>query len=405
MAYLWIGPSAIGKDPAINNGIRDFLDLLVEEDHYKLYNEITGPEFVRSVGQIFSKINNPDGEKRVRTLNVWNEFSSFAKMSGTKGTNTGIEVLNQAIDGYVQGRATVNRAEDHGSNVFTMVFAAGTPTFLKHIDNDFWNLGGATRFDILPYYPPELDDIPPTRDEVGAFKNELKLKLRNIRDTVKKVVWTPDMWREYLKYRREILTEVRKCQMSIYDAMDPDNYHIISKGKFPLKVLQQSVIHAIARHNYTQSGIVYVEIQDLERAKQDLERSHSHLMDLFNAYTEMDWKDAANANAKKVLRLIRTAKRRYKIKKVEQPSETQKDKILDTYYLAEESPDNDFVMHSDILPLSHLKASGYGSFEETINTLIESHKVGSTGEKPVRLYSKEKENSFRTTKFYRLKEE
>ena len=53
LAYLWIAPSGVGKDPVINNGIMSFNDLLVEEDGYREYNEITGPEYVRSVSTLY----------------------------------------------------------------------------------------------------------------------------------------------------------------------------------------------------------------------------------------------------------------------------------------------------------------------------------------------------------------
>lgn len=366
LAYLWIAPSAVGKDPAINNGIRDFLDVLVGENRYRLYNEVTGPEFVRSVGQIFAK--NQNQSERIRTLNVWNEFSTFAKLSVSKGTNTGIETLNQAIDGYIQGRATVNRKEDFGSNVYTMVFAAGTPTFLKYIGDDFFDLGGASRFDFLPYRPPELMDLQPTRDVDGGFKKDLKVELNNIRNRAKEVRWEPEMWDAYNVYRKKILTEVRNCQMTMQDSLAEENYGIISKGKFPLKVLKHAVIHAIARHNYTESGVVFVGIEDLNRAIQDIEKHHGHLMDLFSAYKEMDWRNAAEGNTKKIMRLIE------KMKSMKHGHDLTYSKE-DECWLAKKSETGEWINHSDLLMYSHLKAKGYGSFEETITTLEEREKI------------------------------
>lgn len=379
LAYLWIAPTSVGKDPAINNGIRDFQDVIVEENFFRLYNEVTGPEFVRSVGQLMGK--RKETQERIRTLNIWNEFSTFAKLSGTKGTNTGIETLNQAIDGYVQGRATVNRKEDVGSNVYSMVFAAGTPTFLKYIGDDFFDLGGASRFDILPFKPGPITDIAPTRNAMDNFKKDLKIELRNIRDRVKKVRWDPEMWETYLIYRKQILTEVRECQMTMQDSLAEENYAIISRGKFPVKVLKHAVVHAAARHNYTESGFLYVEPEDLDRAIADVEKHHTYLMELYTAYKEMDWRNASDSSARKVLRLIGTISKRYRVSKEVVKSKTTDPKTggeretKSIHHIVEQSEDGEYVAHSSLLSMSHLKAKGYGSFEEAITTLLERRAI------------------------------
>lgn len=381
LAFLWIAPTAVGKDPLINNGIKDFTDILIDENGYRLYNEVTGPAFVRSVSQIVSK--SKDKNVRIRTLNIWNEFSSFAKLSGAKGTNTGIETLNQAIDGYVQGRASVSRPEDLGSNVYAMVFAAGTPTFLRYVGDDFWDLGGASRFDILPYSPGELHDIAPSRDANAEFKEDLKLELGNIQKRVKAVKWDPEMWIAYNRYRNDILTEVRKFQMSIQDAMAEENYPVISKGKFPLKVLKHAVIHAVARHNYTESGVVCVEVEDFRKAVVDVEKHHSYLVDLYKAWREMDWRNAADASAKNVLRLIGTIKKRYSVtkekyttKKIDKRTGREEQAYR---YIAEVNPKGEYVDHSTLLTLSHLKAEGYGSLDEAITTLSQRNVIAKRG--------------------------
>ena len=413
LAYLWISPTAVGKDPALDNGIRDFLDVMIREDGYKQYNEITGPEYVRSVSQILSKKN--DNTIRIKTLSLWNEFSTFAKLSGTKGTNTGIETLNQSIDGYVQGRSVVSRAEDTGSNVYAMMFGAGTPTFLKYISDDFWDLGLATRVDILPYQPPGLQNILPSREADGGFKKDLKVELRNFRDMAKSVRWDPDMWEEYNRYRNRTLSEVRECQMSIQDALSEENYEHISKGKNPLKVLKHALIYAVARHNYTESGIVYVETEDLNRAIEDLEKHHAYLMELYHAWKEFDWKNAADANTKKVLRLMRTMKERFALTVVTIPEKKKqvtpegKMKTIqekEIRYIMTPDPEGKSVTRSQLLMYSHLKAEGYGSLDETITTLVERGLIRrhmSGDDKWIYLSEEGKEPKITSQTFYELK--
>ena len=375
LAYLWIAPSGVGKDPVIVNGIMSFNDLLVEEDGYREYNEITGPEYVRSVSTILSK--KTDKNERIKTLNIWNEISTFAKLSSARGTNTGIETLNQALDGRVQGRATINRAEDSGSNVYCMMFGAGTTTFLKYISDDFFDLGLATRVDILPYQPPEIHDLQPEMEKGDSFKEALKIELQNIRDTVKSVNWRPDMWDAFNEYRKKILTEIRQKQMTIQESLAEENYEYISRNKF-VKVLKHALVHAISRHNYTESGIVYVELPDLNNAIGDLEKHHTNLMELYHAWKEYDWKDMAEANVKKFIRVIENSKERYTV-----TSERDKDVDVTRYYFKPCGKDEGIVngkktvvSRTYVSNHTHLKAEGYGSLNEVEKTLQDRRKLG-----------------------------
>ena len=142
---------------------------------------------------------------------------------------------------------------------------------------------------------------------------------------------------------------------------------MISRSKFPLKVLKYSIIYASSRMNFTDSGLVYVDVEDLDNAIRDVEEYHKNMLLVYRQWQSMNQKfDITNLieKLKKAYKTIaKKAEKSYRVDWIDQKE--------DSYSLAVPDKDGTWVKHSDLLRQSHMKAGGYGSFDEIMTTLVE----------------------------------
>ncbi len=51
-------------------------------------------------------------------------------------------------------------------------------------------------------------------------------------------------------------------QEDLESSLNQENFEVISRSKFPLKVLKYSIIYASSRMNFTDSGLLYVDVEE-----------------------------------------------------------------------------------------------------------------------------------------------
>lgn len=360
IGLIWIGPSGIGKTPALESIIFPLDQILKDGSTYsydKIYNRLTGEFLIHSISKL------KDNRRHIVAV-IWDEVTTLAKSAANRATSSLFETLNGLYDGRLPGSGSVSRGEDGASNVYPGIFImSGTPLFLKYIDEDFWIIGLGTRLDFLPYESPPPSDISPDLEEreniVGDFRGDL-LKLRGI----KMVKWRLDMWKKYNEYQKKIMSDVRIVQEDLEASMNQDNFEIISKSKFPLKVLKYAIIHAASRMNFSDSGLLQVEIQDLDKAIKDVEEFHRNMMVVYRFWLSMNQKYDITS-------LIEKIKKGYSRLIKNQKTYSLEFKKDDDSTLATPDPSGMWVKHSDLLRQSHMKAQGHNSFQEVITTLVE----------------------------------
>ena len=392
IGILWIGPSGIGKSPALDNGIKAHMEFLqdgTEHGFVKIFDKTTGPGMTRSLAQLKK-------DKRHNVMVTWDEVSTFAKLAANRSTSDLMESINNAYDGYLPGSNTGTDGERNGSNVYFLFIGFGTPVFLKYINEDFWDVGLGTRLDILPYKPSKRGYIQKTRDDVRKFNADFEAELVQLRD-IKNVVWKDDMWTQYNAWKDGIETEVQTCQLSLSDALEDDNFPIVSKAKFNHKVLKYAIVFAAGRFNFTQSGILYVEIQDLERAIAYLEKCHKNLIELHDAWQNINLKKALEGKDKKILGYIEESKNKVALKYSMESH---------AWLIDKDAPEDKrkWVKHSEILKKSHLPATGYRSFQSVVETLTERHQITPRNADVIKEV-KGKEFRFSAGVFYKITEE
>ena len=363
LGFLWIGPSGIGKTPALDAIISPVEKLLRDGSIYnydKIYNRVTGEFLIHSIAHI-------KGEQRHNIALIWDEVSTLAKSAYNRSTSSLFETLNALYDGRLPGSGSVSRGDDGASNVYAGIFImSGTPIFLKYIDEDFWNIGIGTRLDFLPYESLPPSDILPDPKEGHRIADEFIDDLLKIRKVVK-VKWLPEMWQKYNEYQKKIISEVRMVQEDLDSSLIQENFEVISRSKFPLKVLKYSIIYASSRMNFTDSGLLYVDVEDLENAIRDVEEYHKNMLLVYRQWQSMNQKFDITTLIEKLKKAYKTiakkAEKSYRVDFID-----QKD---DSYSLAVPDKEGAWVKHSDLLRQSHMKATGYGSFDEIITTLVE----------------------------------
>ena len=363
LGFMWIGPSGIGKTPALEAIITPVEKLLRDGSIYsyeKIYNRVTGEFLIHSIAHI-------KGEKRHNIALIWDEVSTLAKSAYNRSTSSLFETLNALYDGRLPGSGSVSRGDDGASNVYAGIFVmSGTPIFLKYIDEDFWNIGIGTRLDFLPYESLPPSDILPDPKEGHRIADEFIADLLKLR-RIAKIEWLPEMWQKYNEYQKKIISEVRMVQEDLDSSLIQENFEVISRSKFPLKILKYSIIYASSRMNFTDSGLLYVDVEDLDNAIRDVEEYHKNMLLVYRQWQSMNQKfDITNLieKLKKAYKTIaKRAEKSYRVDWIDQKE--------DSYSLAVPDKDGTWVKHSDLLRQSHMKATGYGSFDEVITTLVE----------------------------------
>ena len=156
--------------------------------------------------------------------------------------------------------------------------------------------------------------------------------------------------------------------------------------------------------NFTDSGLLYVDVEDLENAIRDVEEYHKNMIRVYRQWQSMNQKFDITTLIEKLKKAYKTiakkAEKSYRVDFID-----QKD---DSYSLAVPDKEGAWVKHSDLLRQSHMKATGYGSFDEIMTTLVERDELIKRECKVYAVGKKRDGGRIRTltiATFYRPKEE
>ena len=184
IGLIWIGPSGVGKTPALESIISPLDPILKDGSIYscdKIYNRVTGEFLIHSVSKL-------KGDNRHIVGIKWDEVTTLAKSAANRTTSSLFETLNGLYDGRLPGSGSVSRGDDGASNVYPAIFImSGTALFLKYIDEDFWTIGLGTRLDFLPFEslpPADISPDPKEREIIIRVHGRFKVFLHppHIRD-------------------------------------------------------------------------------------------------------------------------------------------------------------------------------------------------------------------------------
>ena len=84
-----------------------------------------------------------------------------------------------------------------------------------------------------------------------------------------------------------VVKSIQDVQRDILRAEDQDIFATISKVKFPVLIMKLAMINSASRWNFTEDGILILDVEDFERAKEDLESYHDNLINMFGVWQEL----------------------------------------------------------------------------------------------------------------------
>lgn len=244
----------------------------------------------------------------------------------------------------------------------------GTPTFLKYVNEDFWDIGLGNRIFFVKYTTSDVRAISKTL-HAKEFYEEFISDLEKL-NKIEKADFSDDAWELYNDYQMKIMKDVQSVQIDLESSVDTYNFEVTSKVKYPIQIIKMALIISASRFNYDSSLILRVEKKDVEEAIKEVESYHDNMIYIHSIWETQSAQrlrhESVEILAKKISNHIKrlcTIGKSYRLDWID-----QKD---DSYSLA--VPDNAglWVKHSDLLKQSHMKASGLRSFEEVITTLIE----------------------------------
>ncbi len=383
LPVVWIGPPGTLKTPVTDGVITKVLYKLQDgSDHsYKrIFNSTTGPALMSSVSKL-------EKGQRHNVGVIIDEISKMGKMLSNSNTADIQEIFNEFIDGKVNGKNTKNSGDERGALVFPFLFMGGTPVFLRHINEDFWDVGLGSRLFFLRFEPVEPRAISPTYKAHSDFIDALAEELKDIR-SIKEGKWDPEMWRAYNEYQMGIDEEINKVQLSVRSILTTDIFEITGKVKNKVKVLKLSIIYAAARKNFSKNGVLKIELEDFEKAKQDLEDYfHPNTMQIYRLSKEIDQDMGNLKNEQKVISAIKGLIKRgesYRLVKGKSTNKVQKwdseegrmITVEEDMYNAVKDPDGEWVLRYRVLQNISGKFRKYVG-DDTFNSLLEQHLIHS----------------------------
>lgn len=389
LGFMWIAPSGAVKTPLYSWGVMSMYEKIFMKWKYVHYNRTGGKALISSL----SKIKNENLDHgRIIALITQDEVSTLAKESNADGLSDVFEVFAQAYDGQLSSSNTVIRGSEQPKPCYSPMWFQGTPSFLKYLNEDFWDIGMGNRLLFVAYEPTFVKEIPKTL-HAKEFYGDFIIDLEKLR-TIEKAEFTDEAWKTYNEYQMSVMSDIQNAQLDIESSFDNSNFDVISKVKFPVLILKMSFIMASARFNFDSTGILQVEKEDVISAIKEIERYHKNMVMIHTIWeTRSSQKlrhESIETIARKIINHIEKLQRIGKCYRIE----TRKDTGLSLAFL---DKDGKWVRHSDLLRQSHMKAIGPKSFGEIIITLLEREEII---KRECTISSKD-QNS--TTVFYRLK--
>lgn len=360
LSIIWIAPSGSNKTPLIENTIEKVLPRVFPE--FATFGVVTGKGFRKEVSR-WKKDEIP-----IRPLIiVWDEMSTMAKDVKNDGTSDLYEVLSQAYDGKLTQYTSVRGGHEKYPHLYSNLWISGVPSFLENTDKSFWYQGFGLRSLFLKYDVVEPRDInDDSLDEIKTIYKDMEIDLSRMK-SISLVKTTPEFMQMYNDYRKLVVKSIQDVQRNILGAEDPDIFPTISKVKFPVLVMKLAMINSASRWNFTEDGILILEVEDFERAVKDLESYHDNLVNMFGVWQELVETRSRIDNIKnlkdKIKRHIVTilgSGRGFNL------TESKEDGELSFRAIPE--PNGTWVSHASLLKVSHLTSR---NFSEIIQTLIE----------------------------------
>lgn len=365
LGFMWIAPSGADKTPIYNWGVMNLQEKLFSKWKYIHYNRVGGKALISSMSKIKSE---EISYGRILTLITQDEVSTLAKESNSDGLSDVFEAFAQAYDGQLSSSTTVIRQSEIPKPSYSPMWFQGTPTFLKYVNEDFWDIGLGNRIFFVKYTTSDVRAISKTL-HAKEFYEEFISDLEKL-NKIEKADFSDDAWELYNYYQMKIMKDVQSVQIDLESSVDTYNFEVTSKVKYPIQIIKMALIISASRFNYDSSLILRVEKKDVEEAIKEVEAYHDNMIYIHSIWETQSAQrlrhESVEILAKKISNHIKrlcTIGKSYRLDWID-----QKD---DSYSLA--VPDNAglWVKHSDLLKQSHMKASGLRSFEEVITTLIE----------------------------------
>ena len=365
LGFMWIAPSGADKTPIYNWGIMTMQEKLFSQWKYIHYNRVGGKALISSMSKIkFDQMSYG----RILTLITQDEVSTLAKESNSDGLSDVFEAFAQAYDGQLSSSTTVIRQSENPKPSYSPMWFQGTPTFLKYVNEDFWDIGLGNRIFFVKYKTSEVRSISKTL-HAKEFYDEFIADLEKL-NKIEKADFSDEAWEIYNACQMKVMQEVQSVQTDLESSVDTYNFEVTSKVKYPIQIIKMAMIISASRMNYDSSMILRVEKQDVEEAIREVEAYHNNMIYVHSIWETQSAQrlrhESVEILAKKISNHIRRLcdiGKSYRVDFID-----QKD---DSYSLAVPDKKGTWVKHSDLLRQSHMKAGGLRSFEEVITTLIE----------------------------------
>ena len=365
LGFMWIAPSGADKTPIYNWGVMTLQEKLFSQWKYIHYNRVGGKALISSMSKI-----KPDQMSygRILTLITQDEVSTLAKESNSDGLSDVFEAFAQAYDGQLSSSTTVIRQSESPKPSYSPMWFQGTPTFLKYVNEDFWDIGLGNRIFFVRYTTSDVRAISKTL-HAKEFYDEFIADLEKM-NKIEKADFSDDAWEFYNDYQMKIMKDVQSAQTDLETSVDTYNFEVTSKVKYPIQIIKMAMIISASRLNYDSSMILRVEKRDVEDAVREVEAYHDNMIYIHSIWETQSAQrmkhESVEILAKKISNHIRRLcfiGKAYRVDWIDQKE--------DSYSLAVPDKDGTWVKHSDLLRQSHMKAAGIRSFEEVITTLME----------------------------------
>ncbi len=369
LGFMWIAPSGADKTPVYNWGVMTLQEKLFSQWKYIHYNRVGGKALISSMSKI-----KPDQMSygRILTLITQDEVSTLAKESNSDGLSDVFEAFAQAYDGQLSSSTTVIRQSEIPKPSYSPMWFQGTPTFLKYVSEDFWDIGLGNRIFFVRYTTSDVRAISKTL-HAKEFYDEFIADLEKL-NKIEKADFRDDAWEFYNEYQMKVMNEVQSVQTDLESSVDTYNFEVTSKVKYPIQIIKMAIVIAASRMNYDSSMILRVEKQDVENAIREVEAYHENMIYVHSIWETQSAQrmkhESVEILAKKISNHIRrlcSIGKSYRVDFID-----NKD---DSYSLAVPDKDGTWIKHSDLLRQSHMKAAGIRSFEEVITTLMERDEI------------------------------
>ena len=365
LGFMWIAPSGADKTPVYSWGVMNLQEKLFSTWKYIHYNRVGGKALISSVSKI-----KPDqmAYGRVLSLITQDEVSTLAKESNSDGLSDVFEAFAQAYDGQLSSSTTVIRQSEVPKPCYSPMWFQGTPTFLKYVNEDFWDIGLGNRIFFVRYQTSEVRSIAKTL-HAKEFYEEFIEDLEKL-NKIEKADFSDDAWELYNDHQMKVMRDVQSVQTDLESSVDTYNFEITSKVKYPIQIIKMAMIISASRLNYDSSMILRVEKRDVEDAIREVEAYHENMIYVHSIWETQSAQrlrhESVEILAKKISNHIKrlcAIGKSYRVDWMDQKE--------DSYSIAVPDKDGTWVKHSDLLRQSHMKALGLRSFDEVITTLVE----------------------------------